>query len=259
MALVAGPVFAQLRDGGVDGRAVQRRSTSDEGATPEHETSTPTVVRPGIVPEGEAVRGMPVPAMETASLTGRACLRSLMRAGVPFVRIRWALSGIVTPVIVTGPIEGVTFRSARHPRVRETMDCLLALALVPYARFLRSLGVREVRHMSIHRPKTPDETRVAPVQMRHAGGLAIDASIYVRDDGTEFVVWRDFHGLLGAPVCGPSAEAPTNAAAIFLRLIFCGAARAGLFNVNLSPNYNEEHHNHFHLEVTRGVSWRFVR
>jgi hypothetical protein len=47
-------------------------------------------------------------------------------------------------------------------------------------------------------------------------------------------------------------------AATELRSILCEAVAQHLFNVVLTPNYNREHHNHFHLEVTAGVKWFLV-
>lgn len=210
-------------------------------------------------PEGPTVSESPLRATEIAALSPRQCLRALVRAGVPFERLRWGSSGMATPVVITGPIAGVFVRSGRGVPPRETMDCLLAVALVRYARFLRARGIREVRHLSLHRPATPAEVERRPLLPRHPGGLAIDAAVYVRDDGVELNVTRDFHGRLGAPVCGPSARVSPQPESLALRAIFCDAVREGLFHVALSPNFNDEHHNHFHLEITRSVSWLFVR
>ena len=211
------------------------------------------------IPEGEPLTEAPLAATEVAALSPRQCLRALVRAGVAFERVRWGTSGMATPVVVTSPIAGVTVRASRGTAPRETMDCLLAVALVRYGRFLRARGVREVRHLSLHRRGAADDVARHPVMARHPGGLAIDAAVYVLDDGTEYNVTRDFHGRLGAPVCGPSARVSTLPGARFLRRLFCDAARAGLFHVSLSPNFNDEHSNHFHLEVARSVSWLFVR
>ena len=54
-----------------------------------------------------------------------------------------------------------------------------------------------------------------------------------------------------APRAGPS---PATKEATEIRKLLCDAADAKLFNVVLTPNYNKPHQNHFHLEVTRGVT-----
>ena len=45
---------------------------------------------------------------------------------------------------------------------------------------------------------------------------------------------------------------------VFERASVCDAAAAHLFNVELTPNYNWAHRNHFHLEVTPSVTWFMV-
>lgn len=214
----------------------------------------------GGAPEGPPVgTEAPMFAMETAALSRHACLRALVRARVPFAPVHSGMSGVAIPVIVTGPLGGVTVRAMRNRTVYEPMDCALALALLRFARVLRSHGVRELRHLSIRRPADETELRRHPFLARHLGGLAIDAAVFVLDDGTEYDVAREFHGQLGAPVCGPEARVLRTPGATLLRALFCDAARLGIFHVMLSPNYNDDHHNHFHLEVTRSVQWRFVR
>ena len=51
---------------------------------------------------------------------------------------------------------------------------------------------------------------------------------------------------------------PDSTEARALRAIFCEAADQRLFTTMLSPNYNNAHENHFHLEITPGVTWRLV-
>ncbi|HEY0990404.1 MAG TPA: extensin family protein, partial [Kofleriaceae bacterium] len=63
----------------------------------------------------------------------------------------------------------------------------------------------------------------------------------------------------GAKTCGEGAGPhPATDAALALRAILCETVDARLFNVVLTPNYNRPHKNHFHLEVTAGVSWFLV-
>jgi hypothetical protein len=209
--------------------------------------------------EGEALPGRAAVGSEIAALSDRACLRALQRARVPFERVRAPLPGVAVPVRVTGPIAGVRYRSSERRDIHELMDCRLAVALVRFSRMLRHLGIVEVLHYSTYRPPDPRAVQRQPLQARHGGGLAIDASWFVREDGERFSVMRDFHGRRGRPVCGPEARVPNHAGARLLRTIACDAARRGIFHVVLTPNYNAPHRNHFHLEVTRGANWQAVR
>lgn len=208
--------------------------------------------------EGEALSGQPVLASEVAALSDGACLRALQRARVPFERLA-PTAGIAQPIRLTGPLEGVRYRSSERREVYELMDCRLAVGLVRFSRMLRTLGITEVQHYSTYRPPTEAEARRQPVQARHAGGMAIDAAWFVRQDGARFSVLEHFHGHLGRPVCGPDARVPNDdEGARLLRTIACDAGRRGYFHVILTPNYNRPHRNHFHLEVTRRANWQAV-
>jgi hypothetical protein len=86
--------------------------------------------------------------------------------------------------------------------------------------------------------------------------VAIDAGRFLRQDGSELSVDRDFHGALGAKTCGDGAAPhPATAAARALRRLLCEIVAQRIFNVVLTPNYNPPHKNHFHLEVTAGKRW----
>ena len=90
---------------------------------------------------------------------------------------------------------------------------------------------------------------------RHPGGLAIDVRELKRDSGPPLVVERDWKGRIGAAVCGERAPEAASEAARELRAIICSAADARIFHSMLTPNYDRPHYNHFHLELTPGVSW----
>lgn len=244
---------AAVGDGGVsDGAVGDEAAAADDGpVTDDDERAAEAAVE---TPEGAPAEGTPTLAVEIAALTNRQCLRALVRAHVPYERVHARVPGVVTPIVVTGPIGGITWHAAGERAVHETMDCRLAVALVRYAGYLRGQHVREVRHLSLYRAPSPREVARHPVQTRHPGGMAIDIGAFVFDDGTSLVVEQEFRGRRGRPPCGPSARVPAVAASRRLRTLFCDAVRHGYFNVLLGPNYNYEHRNHFHFEVMRGVS-----
>jgi hypothetical protein len=74
-------------------------------------------------------------------------------------------------------------------------------------------------------------------------------------------VQQHFHGAIGAPICGPSAPTPSQPSgeAITLRSIVCQTAARRIFSSMLTPNYDQAHFNHLHLEVTPEAKWRIVR
>ena len=70
----------------------------------------------------------------------------------------------------------------------------------------------------------------------------------------------DFHGRIGLGTCasgvGPS---PQTKGADELWSFVCDAAGRAIFHVMLTPNWNAEHKNHFHLEITPEANWMMVK
>lgn len=201
-----------------------------------------------------------IPAVRYAAMTQDVCEAELTSRGIPFTRE--SAKGVLAPVRLGGPLHGVTFRTnlreaARATTIWEILDCRLALALDDFSKILEAHDIVEVRHYSMHRaaPKSwPDDK----IGKQHIGGLALDAAHFVKSDGSALDVLDDFKGRRGRKVCGKKAPAGKTPAARELREIVCSAVDAGLFNVVLTPNYNRAHRNHFHLEVTAGVTWQWV-
>ncbi len=210
-------------------------------------------------PEGGELPETAALAAEIAEMSPRTCLRALARAHVDYERPRSAPPGIETPVVVRGPIRGVTFRASDAPAGHELMDCRLAVSLARFATLLRALHVREVRHYSMVRGPSSREPLRDGLYPGHPGGMAIDAAVFVRDDGSVLDVLRDYRGRRGRPPCGARARVAATEPARTLRTIQCESARRGWFHVVLGPNFNVAHRNHLHLEVARGVCWLFVR
>ncbi|HXR11709.1 MAG TPA: extensin family protein, partial [Gaiellaceae bacterium] len=195
------------------------------------------------------------PAERYGQLERTACETELERRGIPFSRVDEA-RGVLAPVRLAGPLHGVTYRTALPATERtsspwEIVDCRLALALDDFAAQLADHDVVEVIHYSAYRPPSR-RWPAGKIASRHPGALAIDAATFVKKDGQTLAVERDFHGRIGAPTCGSAGAAPrpATAEAMELRQIVCDAADAKLFNVELTPDYNRAHYNHFHLEVT---------
>ncbi len=202
------------------------------------------------------------PAVRYANLDPGSCEAELARRGAAFAPVDKA-RGVLAPIRLTGPLRGVSFHSVLPASRRadspfEILDCRLALALDDFAVILAKHAVVEVVHLSMYRPppKLWPEGRASG---QHGGGLAIDAGQFRKADGSVLDVDHDFAGAIGATTCGPRAVQPSTVASAELRSIVCEAAEAHLFNVELSPNYNKKHKNHFHLEVTANARWFLVR
>ena len=222
------------------------------------------------------VGAIPTPAIQYGGLDKGTCERELVRRHVPFVSVG-ETRGVLAPVRLTGPLHGVSYHSALPASQRarspyEILDCRLVLALDDFSQILAKHDVVEVIHFSVYRPPGRHATQLAhpsapgselslrsSLRTQHAGALAIDAGWFKRRDGSVLQVERDFHGHIGARTCGAGAgPSPASPEANELRSIVCAAADAHLFNVELTPDYNYPHRNHFHLEVTPRARWFLV-
>lgn len=202
------------------------------------------------------------PAVRYAQLGKGACEAELSRRGIRFSESGNA-RGVLAPVRLGAPLHGVSFRTELPTKTRATTpyeigDCRLVLALDDFAAILAKHDILEVHHYSMYRPPGA-HFPAGTLGARHAGALAIDAAKFIKKDGTILDVERDFHGRIGTETCGAgTGPDPATPAALELREIVCEAADAHLFNVQLTPDYNWDHRNHFHLEVTANAKWFIV-
>lgn len=205
--------------------------------------------------------GTTTAAYRYGRMTADECEAELVSREIPYAVE--PSRGVLRGVRLTGPLHGVTFRTRQSAEARATSrweiaDCRLVLALDDMATVLEAHDIVEVHHYSMYRPP-PTSWADDRLGTRHAGALALDAGRFVDRAGVIYDVDDDFSGRIGARTCGPKAKPrkPT-AKAIALRAMLCETVAKRVFNVVLTPNHNRPHKNHFHLEVTPGVSWFIV-
>jgi hypothetical protein len=198
------------------------------------------------------------------ALSPAACIAKLNERGIPFTR-EGTTPGVEIPVRLTGRVGGVLYRTDYPDRQRghqpwEIFDCRLVLSLADFGVTLRAHSVVEARIFSCWRPPAKN-WKTTEWGKRHQGALAVDVREFLKDDGEALDILEQFHGRIGATLCGTGAEPPNpdSPEATELREIACAAADSHLFNSILTPNYNPPHKNHFHLELTPGVDWFMVR
>lgn len=105
------------------------------------------------------------------------------------------------------------------------------------------------------RPATLHRTTWAPPGTRHPAGLAIDVGSLHKRDGRWLSVAQHFQGHIGDKTCGDGITFPEQPEARELHSLVCEAYDLGLFTYVLTPNYNEAHADHFHMEIKAGVRW----
>jgi hypothetical protein len=202
------------------------------------------------------------PAPGYASLDRDTCEDELKSRHIDFARAE-DTSGVRAPIRLEGPLHGVSIHSALPPAARarshaELVDCRLALSLDDFAAEIAQRGIVEVRLLSAYRTRKESGCTYKYDGEQHCAALAVDVGSFKKSDGTVLVVERDFHGQIGTLTCrGDAHPSPPTPAATELWDIACRAAGKN-FLVVLTPNWNSEHKNHLHLELTTH-DWVLVR
>jgi hypothetical protein len=149
--------------------------------------------------------------------------------------------GIQIPVEIVGPIGGIELTSEDQPLV---IDCSLAVSLDDAGRYLRGLGITKATFSSAYSRR---KVRGTDHWSKHSFGLAIDVHTFSSADLGTMRVDRDFEQGLGDEV--DCVGAPLTQAGAVLEILKCQLVRSGLFHLVLTPDYDDAHHDHFHLEA----------
>lgn len=169
----------------------------------------------------------------------QACLDHLAAIGVPFKKAK--KSGISIAVEITGPVGGVTFV---HDEDALVIDCSLAVSLAEAGRYLTALGVDRAGYSSAYSKRN---VRGTNRPSKHSYGLAIDVHSFTGPSIGTLRVDRDFEQGLGDAV--DCIGSPLTEGGALLEIAKCQLVHSGLFHLVLTPDYDDAHHNHYHLEA----------
>ncbi|HVK88397.1 MAG TPA: extensin family protein [Kofleriaceae bacterium] len=167
------------------------------------------------------------------------CHAELDARGVSYKRA--ARPGIRDGVEITGPLGGVMLTAADRPLV---IDCSLAVSLAEAGRYLAALGIETATFSSAYSRRN---VRGTGRPSKHSYGLAIDVHTFIGPSLGTLRVDRDYEQGLGDAV--DCVGAPLTQGGAVLKVLQCQLVRSGLFHLVLSPDYDDAHHDHFHLEV----------
>lgn len=194
------------------------------------------------------------PVLAYATLTRDACEAELGKRKIAFHRAA-DLPGVRAPVELDGPLHGVTYHS-RAPHTE--LDCRLVLALDDFSVSLAAHDVVGANVFSSYRTPKENGCTNKYAGEQHCAALAADIGIFEKKDRSLLHVEKDFHGRIGLLTCKPNVgPKPPTPQAKELWDLACGAA-GRQFQVILTPNWNEQHKNHFHLELTTH-EWVLIR
>jgi hypothetical protein len=169
------------------------------------------------------------------------CYAELDARGVPYKRAK--RPGIALGVEITGAIDGVQIAT---PNTSDPLviDCSLAVSLHEITRYLRALGID---HATVSSAYSRRNVRGTNRPSKHSYGLAMDVAGFAGKDAGTVRVDRDYEQGLGDAI--DCIGAPQTQGGALLKIVQCQLVRSGLFHLVLSPDYDDAHHDHFHLEV----------
>ncbi len=152
-----------------------------------------------------------------------------------------------SPVEILGPVDGVWFRMT-HEEQPLVVSCEMAKRLPTIVGILKDYGIHGVEILSAHRDY--------PRTSFHRMGLALDLMRFWTDEGW-LSVEDHYQATPMQPTCG--GPRPRDRRARRLRAIACRLWATEAFSSVLTPNYNEGHRDHFHLDARPDDPRLFLR
>jgi len=196
-------------------------------------------MRSAVVAAALAIAWLPAPA--GAEPPGAAeCHAALDARGVDWAPAR--RPGIQIPVEVRGRLGPIAWTSSRGKAL--VIDCSLAVSLAEAGRYLADLGVERAVFSSAYDVRN---VRGTHHRSKHSFGLAIDVHTLEGPTLGSIAVDRDYEQGLGDAV--DCIGQPLTRGGAILKIAQCQLVRSGLFYLVLSPDYDDAHHDHFHLEA----------
>ena len=152
--------------------------------------------------------------------------------------------GIANAIEVTSALGGITYTSDGAGLI---LDCSLAVSLDEAGHYLTALGFTQAYFSGAYSRRN---VRGTNRPSKHSFGLAIDVHRFTGAQLGTVRVDRDFEQGLGDQL--DCIGAPLTEAGAALKIAQCQLVNSGLFSLVLSPDYDDAHYDHFHLEV---VPW----
>jgi hypothetical protein len=201
-------------------------------------------LRPRPTPAWEPHEDRRLTTEPARAISSKACLARLRRLGVPFRRAR-SRRGLVTPVVITGAVNGLKLTPmwGRRPAL---MDCRFALVLHRIAPIVRRVGVDELRYSCFYSYRYVSGTRRLS---RHGNGMAADIFEVRGPGGLRANVLKDWVKARGRP--GDCMAGVTARKGRVLRRLACALEYSGILFQVLTPDSDHAHRNHYHLSGLR--------
>ncbi len=213
--------------------------------------------------EGNVQRNVCLPGPPTKP--SGSCYQQLLDLGVNFVPGKDPQAkpegfpnltcSVTDALTLQPPIMGVDWVSGANKRVGMFMRCELALAVVKLSQYLKQRGIAKVMHFGTYNCRTirTDSGSTASLS-QHGLGRAVDIAAFWDNQGKEFnlvkhwdhsTTWKNSQNQTG---CWSTQFNSPEAKVLYD--IACDMWKQKIFSLVLTPNYNNAHDNHYHVDLS---------
>ena len=148
------------------------------------------------------------------------------------------------PVRLFSPINGIDYRYISNAVPTPILvSCEMALALDRFGDLLQSKGAIEVAHIGTYNCRVISGTETLS---EHSFAHAIDLGGFTLEGGEYLSVFDDWED---------GVAAPTTFAGQWLKDLTDKRHEQGIFNIILTPEYNDAHDDHFHVDLQPGADF----
>jgi len=135
-------------------------------------------------------------------------------------------------VLFPAILNGFTFFNSAGQATPLKISCRMAVALMRMIDVMHDLGLDNLTHLGVYNCKVSADGKPS----RHGMGNAIDVAKFHGTDGTTYTIYQYYF--------------QNTDVGRMLRNIAEQLHQHKVFNQVLTPEYNEQHANHFHLDLT---------
>lgn len=277
LALLVAAPFAVVGCGGSDGEigpAPEDASAEvDDPWQPDTGAPDTSVDAPTDAPATDAADA---PADAPRPDAATACQAQLVELGIGFKTA--TARGVVDAVRLTGPINGVLFASGTATTVMgDPVACEFAKTLHQFAGLVKAKGFVRVGTLGSYcyrcccawsstnfcRGLTdPEPSCGSSGYSNHSWGRAVDVRYLYKADGTRYDINDPTHFVkyTSTDTCVRGlADQKAGSISQQLYQLACDATKNKIFGTVLTPNYNDAHRNHFHMDIgEKGTPSTFV-
>lgn len=230
---------------------------TSEGPAPTAASTAPTEPPPGEPP--------PSTSSSTSSSGGPtlSCFDDLAQKGVAYEKTQ--ARGVVDAIYVKGKINDVLFAVEEQTKpAADPMACQFVQTLWALADVLKAHGVHRVGTLGSYCYRCccawsetnfcrgvadPEPSCGANGYSNHSWGRAIDLRYFFTDDGQKIDVNDPKQWVISTEATCKVARAKQTGTSKFLYDLACDVAEKKVMSTVLTPNYNDAHRNHLHLDI----------